>query len=376
MLPVSNRREALHHHSDQVHILGSDLKAHYIAHAISGLSSIPPVRLLSNRWAFLKEWKSEGHEIHVFRNGECSTRNTPIVELMNQRGRAAHQPHIDNLIVTLSAAGAVKALSNIAHRIDQRTTLCLIQDGLGVAEHLNQKLFTDPAYRPRYVLGHMTHILAHGQSRFSVNEKASGRLCLTALREGVTEPVVKIYPPVERHTQSSHLLRMLTTTPNLQAGGYSYAHFLRRRLPDMVFTSAVDSVSAALDMPYDKVWSNLEARRIVFELLREISEVITSLPELQYSEELLRYVHDGALQKDCRARLRKRSSGESHMLHTIRWGRESDIDFLNGYFVQRGAEAGLPCATNKTIITMVKARQRNSVGEIDEYIPVDKRKLR
>ncbi len=55
---------------------------------------------------------------------------------------------------------------------------------------------------------------------------------------------------------------------------------------------------------------------------------------------------------------------KSSTAHDLARGKPSEIDFLNGYVVRKGAELGIPTPTNQALQVMVKLRERSN--EISE----------
>lgn len=63
----------------------------------------------------------------------------------------------------------------------------------------------------------------------------------------------------------------------------------------------------------------------------------------------------------------KTSKNTSSMLQDIRAGRQTEIDYINGYIVSRGKIFDLPCPNNARLIEMVKQKQVIENHEIPDY---------
>jgi len=351
-LAQAQTRESL---SRKVHVLGTDSRAMFVAHCLAGPSpSNPPVSLVFHPNRYLRAWKDEGQCINLLRDGSYVTRNHAVVESIHKL-----DGFIDNLVITAPCSTTLRALSSLKDNIDNRTTVCLIQDGMGVVEELNARLFTDIWSRPSYVLGHMTHDLDFVQTdrRFSLAERGRGKLCLTAYYRNVKETAgIKFHPPVERQTKEANLMRTLTTTPDLWAGGYSLAQFLRTKMPVMVFRSVIEPVAAMLDLPYGALWTSGEARSLIRELLDEIYEVLLALPEVKDAPLLVQDIRVGAITKSCLKMLRRKEAQESRIGVKVHLGRNPDIGYLTGWFVRRGADHSLDCPRSRMLLRMVRAK--------------------
>lgn len=77
------------------------------------------------------------------------------------------------------------------------------------------------------------------------------------------------------------------------------------------------------------------------------------------------------LRRDIIRRLRSKGYDESRMLHRVRAGRMTDIDYLNGYFVKKGKELGIRCPTNEMVMNLVKAKLSKRRKEIEAAIPFE-----
>ncbi|KAI3399435.1 hypothetical protein diail_6911 [Diaporthe ilicicola] len=362
--------------SKRVHILGYDPRAYFMAHELAGNPSLDPIKLLVHKGNVMKSWRVEGEQVSLWKGIERTSqgRGRAEAEWIGQgRLNEASKEHIDQLIVTLPCGTTKTALENIIHRIDNRTTICLVQDGLGMVEHLNAALFPDPMRRPHYVLGHMTASLGYNkQWFFGARLRKPGKLYLHAVERGVNLlPIFKFHPPVERRSNATQFLRTLVTTPGLKAGGYSLENWLIKKLPALVFNSVIEPMAVVLDTKYDNLPGNEHAIQLADELLDELYNVIMALPELTNSSKVVEHCGLGALRKKTIARLFDKGASHSNMLSRVRAGQWVDIDYLNGYFVRRGQELGIRVPQNEMVIEMVKARIQKRRDEMRSMIPFE-----
>lgn len=327
---------------DRFHVLGADPRATYMAHMLTGLSHKPSVRLILPQEA-LRKWHAGGRVPWIERMGKLVPPHNPVfaellseptatavmaatseaLQLPSERPIKQRHRHIDNLVVTMSCARCIDAIRRLRHRIDHNTTICLLQPGLGVAERLNELFFVDPATRPRYVLGHMSHNLGYHDHSFTVTELMPGHLRLTYYEapgpehaadgqtggqadgqangqaDGQADPTSQPAAPPEKTPdmvlEERRLVRLLGLTPLLGAGGYPMGDFLRWKLPDMMHMSVIEPLATVLDLSPESLWQNGVGRRMVRGLVREMVAVVKRLPETQTSEALSTFVHSGSL---------------------------------------------------------------------------------
>lgn len=358
----------------QVHILGYDPRAYFIAHELGAYQHLDPVKLLIHKRNVMNSWRHEGEHITLWKGAERGVlRGRAEAEWIGRGVNEASKEHIEQLVVTLPCGVTKPALENIMHRIDSRTTICLVQDGLGVVEQLNNTLFPDPTTRPCYILGHTTASLGYNKKQFfSAILRKQGKMYLHAVERGLDLPsIVKFHPPVQHRSRSTQFLRTLVTTPGLNAGGFGLENFLMKKLPAMVFSSIIEPMAIVLDTTYDQVLLNKSAIVLADELLEELFNVIMSLPELTNSSKVVEHCGLDALRKKTLNRLVEKGVSQSQMLSRVRAGQWVDIDYLNGYFVRRGKELGIRTPQNEMVVDVVKARIERRKKEMSGMIPME-----
>lgn len=357
----------------KVYMIGFDPRANAIAFELAGCEFLDPVKLLAHKRILMNTWEAEGKRLMMRMDGRLYYRYRAETEWVGKGRQPASDEPIEQLIVTLPCWQTKTAIENILHRIDNNTTICLIQDGLGVVEELNETLFQDPRRRPTFILGHMTTSLGFEKRVFysSVLRKP-GKLFLTALERGIREfSLVKFHPPVEARTNASSFLHTLTTVPNLGAGAYSIENFLLQKLPAMVFHCVIEPLAIALDGTYRDVLRNEVAMQVADELLEEIFSVIWAMPQLVNGNKVVAHCGREALRRYAVQRTVQKGDAQSQLLSRVRAGKPVDIDYLNGYFVKRGQEFGIKMPQNEMMINVVKARVEGRKMDIEGLIPME-----
>ncbi|CAK7217348.1 2-dehydropantoate 2-reductase (Ketopantoate reductase) (KPA reductase) (KPR) [Sporothrix bragantina] len=477
--------------STMIYIVGGNPEATYLAHSLSILPYMPRVQMLLLSRKFAHNWVREGREVQVLRPGLKPTSKKLRAYLMKSppsatrqlskrplKGRLTRfaptgtyykQPIIRNLIITQACAPSIIAVGRLKHRLDNNSTICLVQPGLGVVERLNELFFPDPLTRPRYILAHMTHTLGYTNRSLSVAELKVGRLMLTLYdppgwRQTATEAVtaeaqrraqkalprtprtpgpdpqspVPIRPgdlhaldfinefstpvPNERLEDDAkipfqgknsplgrsmaycglHLMYLMGITPTLHTDFYRYSTFLQHKLPDMITTSATETVATMLDLSLSGgLMNNPEARLMIGRLVTEMISVAVALPETKNDPKLHWFVASGRLKRRINHLLHQHyfhnkdkdgvrrigdfgdgghydrhrgpfvSEGPCRMALRTSLGRRSDIQFLNGYFVRRGLEVGVACPWNEMAIHVVQAKRlankSNTTKTVNEH---------
>lgn len=352
--------------SKTVHILGYDPRAYLFAHQLASYGFLNPPKVLIHNSIVWNNWLHEGKQVALFVGGQRSVRKRVEAEWVGSGRQPRATGHIKQLIVTMTCVKARKALENIAFRIDERTTICLVQDGHGLVEELNETLFTDPARRPTYILGvSSATIWYHKPVFFASVLESPGKLYLTSLERGLRSPFGNTQP------QGRQFLRTLVGTHGLGAGAYGMENFLLQKFPMMVFNSIIEPMAVALDTTYNNILTNKHAILLADDLLRELFNVIWALPELNNSIKLSKYCGMDALRKYTLKRLTMKGSARSDMVSQVRAGKMPDIDYFNGYFLKRGVELGIKMPQNQMMIEVVKARVKDRAKMMDAFVPFE-----
>lgn len=285
---------------------------------------------------------------------------------------------IRNLVVTDMTA--IRAcLARNALLVNHETTICLLGEGLGVMEHLNETVFEDPLTRPTYVLGTMGQKLsrysAEPHTSYSVALKRPGRLCLSGiprehlLEDGNTPADVSHWPNVVARTRTQHLAKLLSSAPELNVSPMALDNFLRQKLPGMVFSTVTHSISAALGLTYAGILASPSAQRLWNDLLDELVYIVASMPELQESPDIIAYFTGRNFRQQA-YNLLKRHDGVSPWVRLIRDGHRVPMTQLNGYFARIAEQTLARKEVLETVGAIVEARQQTRNDEIQMDIPM------
>lgn len=358
--PTSNRT---------VHILGSDDRSRFLSHSLHGVyDSIELLRGI--RPSFEKHRNVSGsgpNKTNAWIEEHAITR-----ELDPPRDDTG-EGHISNLIVTGSPAHTVKLLRSVQHRVDDRTAVCYLQDGLGVAEAANNLVFTDPDTRPSIVLGHMNHALARDRNLHAIRSMKDHEMqtVLTGVRPYLKEGQLE---HTYNHTREStqRLLSKLAQAQLLNAQGVPLDGWLAVKIPALMFASVAEPLCVMLDYRYDQLVHNPTAHRLIDQLLNEIADVVGRLPEIRRGGPQLQAMLRGeGMRKQIFKRLHAKRDMPSKMQQQISRGQLTEIEFLNGYFINRGHRMNIKMPANEMVVSMVKAKHKASLNKQRSYIPLD-----
>ncbi|SPQ19592.1 e2d8521c-a2ff-4a23-b946-0686706d4507 [Thermothielavioides terrestris] len=362
--------------SDQIHVMGLNLAGRYIAHTLAGCQTIPPVRYILHSRSLYGRWRDANKQLTLIRGNDIIVRRRVVGEYISEELEGTPgEAVIENLIVTVPAGQVLQALQTIRNRLDHRSTICLINDCLGVAEALIEAYFPDESRRPTFLLGHFTTALGHTDDLFSVSEVRPGRLYLSLFspqgQQADGRFRIKRHPPLERTERATSFLRLLTAMPGLKATGHPMADFLRLKLPTVAFRTVVDPLAALFDCRYDHLLQNTYARQLMDRLVGEVSRVVSLLPECRDSPKFRQLAIASSLRDEVRRKLMLQRTADSRMRAQIGHGWDTDIDFLSGYFVRRGRELRAGVTALDSIMWAVKAKGVVMSKKLGAYIPFE-----
>jgi 2-dehydropantoate 2-reductase len=390
--------------SDRIHILGAGNIGKFVAHSIAGIAEAPPITLLLHRPLNIQQWYDEGQYIDIVRDGISNQRYGFNVEYTRMERNIDPTQHvtsfshafgyvkdgrdwmIDKLIVTTKAAITVPALEAIKNRLGPSSTICFLQNGMGIIDAVNAEIFTDPGTRPRYMVGIISHGIGDYARRFTAVHNGEGDVFMSLVPRAVEvlEPVPPLVVQEEAEGISKHaytrmsygwtsssrsLARILGRTPALNARGVRYDDLLKRQFEKLVVNSVINPLSVVFDCANGKLLHNFAVTRLIREILQEAATVICSLPELQRSKGVGETFAMETLERLVVNVATKTGKNISSMLQDVRNGRRTEIDYINGYIVRRGEELGIACPVNLAMVQMVKAKQAMTSREAGQWIP-------
>ena len=430
----------------RIHILGTGSIGKLVAHSLRSLPDPPPVTLVLHRYNLLAAWAKGPKVITLNDEGHDVQRGGLDVELMREirkeygRERQAGEPGvyevsdamegrvspheaaqvlqdqdkqkmaagsrepkeaykpfsqgrgdyaisdepIHNLIITTKTPTTVSALTALKSRLLPTSTLCFLQNGMGVIDDVNEKLFPDPATRPNYMQGIITHganVPPHKaeQDPFYAVHAGKGTIALGLLpREGPSAvrpdddaTDVKDVKDEKWAPSSRYLLRTLARSPVLCAIGFTPTELLQQQLEKLVVNSVLNPLTAILDNRNGSILHNFPLTRTMRLLLAETSHVIRSLPELQNVPNVNTRFSPQRLEDLVVSVTQRTADNISSMLADVRAGRRTEIEYINGYIVKRGEEMGLKCLVNYAIMQTVIGKALMTRREVHGEVPVE-----
>ncbi|KAF5000857.1 hypothetical protein FGRMN_1465 [Fusarium graminum] len=350
----------------KIHILGEDVRSRFIAHALC--SVYDSVEMLPFRDMPRSRYQNiEQVQPGRTRKSAYAERNAAITQDEGyQTIDTTDRSHIDQLIVTGRGFEAVKAIASVKDRIDDKTSICLMNEGMGVLEQVREQILDGTQPEPNFYLGHMSHSLAFNRNRGSVKELKSGRTILTT-----ADAIMSTQKNLHASAEAPNLMQSLRQAKQLHTSYSTFDKWLRFKLPSMMFTAAVEPVCVLLDLPYKGLVNNRSAQKMMNLLLEELSLVTLNMPEVENSPELVEFLRGEGLKKFCYRRITGKSNAPSDLQSRINKGLQTDMNYQNGYFLKRAKLLNIDTPTNRLMVQMVKARRIEAIEKRNNIIPVE-----
>ncbi|KAF4952601.1 hypothetical protein FGADI_6673 [Fusarium gaditjirri] len=347
----------------KIHILGEDARSRFIAHALcsvyDAVETVPFREMPKSRYRNVEKVQPERTRKNAYVEKNAAVPKDGIV---SQSDRS----HIDELIVTGRGFEAVKAIVSVKDRIDDKTSICLMNEGMGVLERVREEIFDGTQPEPNFYLGHMSHGLNFNRNRDSVKQLKSGRTVFTKA-DPILNAEKELYIPADQQPSMMHSLRR---AKELNTTFSTYEHWLRFKLPSIMFTAAVEPVCVLLDVSYQGLLENRNGQKMMNQLLEELALVTENMPEVQNSPDLIKFLRGEGLKKFCYRRITGKSQAPSDLLTRINKGLQTDINYQNGYFLKRARILGIDTPTNQLMVQMIKARRIEQMVKLRSFIPV------
>ena len=271
---------------------------------------------------------------------------------------------IVNIIVSVKAPQTLRALQAVAHRLTRDSTILFMQNGMGIIDEVTSKLFPDERYRPTYIVGVVSHGL-YSDRIFSIVHAGEGTIALGAMPRMPMTVHTKPDKLSQLAPSTRYLLRTMTRTPALVAVGFTPTDLLQQQLDKLAVNCIINPLTAILECRNGVLLSNFHFTRVMRLLLAEISLVIKNLPELKNVPNVGMRFDTLRLERLVFAIAKTTAGNNSSMLQDLRVGKETEVDYINGYIVKRGEEMGVHCVMNYMLIHMIKGKRKISQENTD-----------
>jgi 2-dehydropantoate 2-reductase len=368
----------------RIYFLGMGSIGLLVAHSLMRLEQSPPISLLLHRAQLVENFRlNRAIRLLNKHTGEADAQSGYSFESLESDSEEAG-PHwrpflvqkspppeeglvtgeeraIHSLIVACKAPATVSAINSVKHRITHETTICLMQNGMGQVDELNQKVFTNPALRPTYILGIVSHGL-YVSEPFTAVHAGIGTISIGVVRD-LLQSSATTHPG---KSSSEHLLNVLTRAPALGCTTFDYAELLQLQFEKLVVNCVLNPLTALMDVRNGGMLDNDPLSHVQRAIIAEISKVIQALPEMQGNEELSTRFGLERLTERFIYVTELTAKNSSSMREDVSGKRGTEIEYINGYIVKRGKEVGIECVANALVMQLVQGK---TIASRKEHLP-------
>ena len=237
---------------------------------------------------------------------------------------------VGRLLVTVKAQQTRTALNSIRHRLSPSSQIVFLQNGMGMAESVEDLL--PPG--ARVVLGTTTEA-AWRTGPFRLMHAARGETW---------------FGPAPNRPGDAECVEPLLHAPGLNAG---WDPDIRQRLwHKLALNCAINPLTALLGCR-NGVLGTAETAGLLEPICREAESVLTA-EGIHCATPLL----DQARALACQT-----GANRSSMLQDVLAGRQTEIEHINGYLVNRAAQHGIPVPFNAFLLQAMRIRQSSAADD-------------
>ena len=301
---------------------------------------------------------------------------------------------IEALFISTKAYSTVPALEHLAPRLTSRSTIVLLQNGMGIYEDLIQRIFRNPESRPHFILASITHG-AWAKSPFHVVHAGIGDITFgiapdtrkrdfeasmadeskplyerSLVLDDITRPGDSMF---DQYRSLRHTVAALQSMDALACRWSPIADVQLAMRKKLVVNAIVNPLTAILGCRNGGLFKDKSSKQLARSVCEEAAAVFhaqieadtqtwldsldpgvdkSQAPVGRVSKEL----GADALEREVHRLANLTRGNISSMLSDIRKNNSTEIDFLNGYLVRLGEQYNVPMPVNKALDQLVKMR--------------------
>ncbi|KAJ1913538.1 2-dehydropantoate 2-reductase (Ketopantoate reductase) (KPA reductase) (KPR) [Tieghemiomyces parasiticus] len=263
---------------------------------------------------------------------------------------------IRRLIITTKAHQTVDAYAQLIPRLGPSSVVVLLQNGIGVQEGILSRHYPSRGGSlnteiPHFVLGTTNHG-CYREAPFRIVHAGLGEISLGS------------QAPAAPEVQAT--LETLPGVDGLNVHTESWPALSRRLLVKLAVNGFINALTALFDCPNGDLVTHSRYRALLDFFCRETSAILTKHVEAQgcgtathcasTTDELARSLTPEALRTAILHTCRLTAANESSMRQDYRAGRQTEIDYINGYLTRLATRYGLPGPYNQLVTRLIADR--------------------
>jgi len=230
---------------------------------------------------------------------------------------------------------------------------------MGVISKINANVFPGESQRPCYLAAVNSHGVKSTPSKpFQAVHAGIGKVTVGF------DPSSTVADAREGNGQGTYLLDKIVRAENLVATEVDAKELLHLQLEKLIVNSIINPLTTVLDCENGALFKTEDLRFVIRKLAEEAVEVINGLPGLRPEdrfdiERVIDYVNLVG---------HHTSSNTSSMLQDSRAGRETEIDYINGWIIDKGKEMGKEVGHHKLLMRLVNDGRKLSFSDISTIL--------
>ena len=237
---------------------------------------------------------------------------------------------IDTLLVFTKSYDAVLAVSQLKNRLTPSSNIILFQNGMGSQQAIIKALPRQSIYAATTTEG------ANRSTKSNVIYAGKGETWLGRISKKESEP--------EHDTKTEQLASLLSSST---LDVFSTEDIWQRLWVKLAINCAINPFTALLNCKNGEIRENALFKSNIGPLCQELSSVI-QLNKIELSAEDIRIKVEDVLEKT--------ANNISSMLQDVRAGKETEIDFINGYIQTIANQQKLSLPVNAELLKRIKTQ--------------------
>lgn len=299
----------------------------------------------TNNTVEIKKLFNSDEILHYKINGGFTTENIP-------------DNHIDFLLVCVKTFDTVRSLSPLLGKINAKTRILLIQNGMGVVDELYEKVWTTVESRPIIYQGVISHGVwqtIENSNTYNYNHAGLGdlKICKIPKNLSQTNKTVEDFEQLKADEVISALV-----SSDLKVSTYSYDDLLVYQIQKFLVNCCMNSTTSiinCINYKLDKLPGMLKHfTAVVTEGLNILYQAYPNIQNSPLAKELLTVDKHVAFVQHVGFGINSKNS--TSMRQDVLNCRNTEIDYINGHVVKKATELGLSAPVSETICNLVSIR--------------------
>ncbi|EPQ60431.1 ketopantoate reductase-like protein [Gloeophyllum trabeum ATCC 11539] len=299
---------------------------------------------------------------------------------------------IDSLFITTKAHAVQHVVEGLLPRLSPHCTIVLMVNGMGVYESITNKFFRNPDTRPHFILASNTHgawlkrpyravHAGTGAIQFGIVPDPRGRDFEASMHSGgILSPpyrrrvnlndiaLPKDDPNSTEYVSLRNTVTALLSMQDLHTEWLPMSELQLAMRRKLVANAVINPLTALLNCRNGEIFKTEEGVRIMRRVCQEAEEVFAA--DIRSQPRGFEYPVDEApqgdpvppslkaegLEQNCLNIATGTAMNFSSMLNDIRYGKKTEIDFLNGYLLMLGEKYGIQMGATATLLNLIKMR--------------------